>query len=129
MKRFAMLDADGRATAFYHEDVHGPRDRADSIIPTEATEITQEQWLALAASPQTRLIKSTIKIVAAATPPPTRAQIVRMRDAALASCVWTIFPEAPLTEKQRLEWSAYREQLFKLTEQDPTLVTMPIPPL
>jgi hypothetical protein len=150
MKRYAILDAQGRPLAFYHDDVHGPRHfevllppedpegeprrervaNTHTLIPAEAMEITDEQWGALAREPHTlALVDGELHQV---DPPPrqplTRAQILRRRDAALAACFWTTFPEAPLTGERRQAWSQYRAQLFALTDVDPAHFVMPTPP-
>ncbi|HZR34771.1 MAG TPA: phage tail assembly chaperone [Nevskia sp.] len=150
MKRYAMLNPEGRPLAFYHDDVHGPReltqleaaDESDAepqlrrvpnphtLIPAGAVEISDEQWQALCSQPHTKALVDgeLVDVEPPPRPPLTRAQILRRRDAALAHCLWTAFPEAPLTGEQRQAWSQYRAALFALTTVDPAKFVMPVPP-
>lgn len=41
--KYAVIN-DGFPQSFYAEDVHGPRDDPDTLIPAAAVEITDEQW-------------------------------------------------------------------------------------
>jgi hypothetical protein len=52
------------------------------------------------------------------------------RNAKLAASDWTQFPDSPLTNDQRAEWSAYRHLLRELTGQKgfPSQVIWPEPP-
>lgn len=49
MTKFAIINQDGFPTAFYAEDIHGMRKidgkpNPDCLIPSEAIEITDDQW-------------------------------------------------------------------------------------
>ena len=43
--KYATFDDDGRPTAFFSEDIHGPRDNPGTLIPTHAIAISDAQWL------------------------------------------------------------------------------------
>jgi len=56
--------------------------------------------------------------------------IRRERDARLAACDWTQFPDVSLSPEKKEAWNAYRQALRDLptSTNDPTAVTWPVPP-
>lgn len=52
------------------------------------------------------------------------------RDSFLLSSDWTQMPDSPLSEQERQQWAAYRQQLRDLPDNtpDPLNVTWPEPP-
>lgn len=52
------------------------------------------------------------------------------RDALLAATDWTQMPDAPLTEAQKLAWTAYRQTLRDVPQQAifPQAVVWPVKP-
>ena len=56
--------------------------------------------------------------------------IRRERDARLAACDWTQFPDVNLSQEKKDAWNAYRQALRDLpaSTADPTAVTWPVPP-
>jgi hypothetical protein len=58
------------------------------------------------------------------------ADIRRERDARLAACDWTQFPDVNLSPEKQTAWNAYRQALRDLPANtpDPENVTWPVPP-
>jgi hypothetical protein len=52
------------------------------------------------------------------------------RTTRLASCDWTMLPDAPITDAQRTAWTAYREALRDVTNQPgfPAVIDWPAQP-
>lgn len=56
-------------------------------------------------------------------------EIKALRNALLVACDWTQMPDVPLTEQQKLAWSAYRQALRDFPATcDKTNPVWPVPP-
>jgi len=85
VRYYGKFDGDGAPQGFWASDVFpAPEGRKRSLlIPTEAIELTKEQWRELIANqPRARFIKGKVSVLPAPTapPPPPRSPIDELRD-------------------------------------------------
>ena len=106
-------------------------------IPTDAVEITAEDYAALLAGQSaTKCIApdSDGRPILADRPAPTQEQLAAAvratRDAKLTACDWTQLADAPLSAEVKAAWSTYRQALRDITAQAgfPQDVTWPSEP-
>lgn len=63
------------------------------------------------------------------TPPRTIDNVRKTRNMLLAASDWTQNADSPLTAEKRAEWSAYRQALRDITEQDINNIIWPNQPV
>jgi hypothetical protein len=118
-------------SGFYDRTVHGDN------IPEDAVEITKEQHASLLDGQALGLVivaDPTGKPVLAPQPEPTDEELAARhrakRDRLLAESDWVVIKAAELDEPVPGPWSAYRQALRDITEQEdfPQSVTWPEKP-
>lgn len=141
MSKFVVLDAEGRPTAFYSEDLHGPREIAQQTKAEEKDaegKVTAAAEFAQVANPATKIPAAAVPItddqydelmhnggslkglvdgqvvdVAARRPAAVTAAFVGSRCIKLLiASDWTQAPDNPLPSKAA--WTAYRAQLWQI---------------
>lgn len=122
IKKFALIDEDGRPKAFYSSDVN-------KDIPSEAVEISHDQWMEFINNPGVRRFQNQ-KIVSAPAviEKMNPAQIRNKRSALLRESDWTQLPDAPFTNEEKQKWAEYRQALRDLDISDLDNIIWPVAP-
>lgn len=125
-RKFAVVDTDGRAVAFYDSETHGVR------IPGEAFEISEaiyREWLAGQATLAWDAKEQGL-VAAPHAARVSREMLRANRNRLLAASDWTQLPDSPLSQGQQLAWRNYRDALRNLFvgSPDPASVVFPEEP-
>jgi len=151
MKRFAVVDGNGRLLAFYSEDIHGPRQVEVTVppaqeggepttelqpnpacsIPSNAIEISSEIWADwLGRQATVALIDGKLVDVGPKPQIWTWPLIRARRDDLVEACDWTQLPDSPLASGLKSKWAIYRQALRDLPQKysDPATVIWPVSP-
>lgn len=123
LKIFAQFDNNGHVIAFLHEGIN--------IIPQDAHELTQEQYIDLLDNQHhRRFIDGRIE-----TYEPINLidwdRIRAIRNSKLGASDWTVLIDSPLSAEIKQLWINYRQKLRDITEEyeSPDQVIWPIEPV
>ena len=125
--KYAIIDGEGRAIAFYDAQIH------KDMIPKGAIEVDDGTWQRwLATSDELAWDKKKKALVAHIFEPVvTIEQIRTRRNALLAASDWTQLPDASLNAEQMAAWAKYRKALRNLpaSAKTPSAIKWPEEPI